>query len=555
MLCLELAPDYDGERIESILTAAWSSFKARTPLVGVEAVPDDDEDDSSSISCSTRSRSLPRPAGRLRLRPYADGTIKDFAVRDHRGDAAVPAFAELVAQNFPNAAMNPDRFSLRGTGTEWSSPGERVPITMIQANLLRGGLVLSHLCYHAFCDGTTMHRLMARFAEDVRRASELIVPHQACQVGQRPQRGLIARRRQRHQERRRREAEEISQGMRVDRHLGAQSPIHRDTTQKGLGLKDLRRASRSAAPRSTVAARVADRAKLLRSTGQRVATDFAASHREFAHLPFTPTALPPELTAPHTGHVFQFTPEAVAALKAACAPAHARYLRAAAPPGLPAFVSTNDALNALVWRCAVRAKVPDPDAAGTPDLRDRTSLSMVAMDGRRRAHVPVHPHTLGNFLGYAAATVPLARVLAADGEPASASLADLACLMRRGVARHDDGAYMDELAHYVERMDDVSRLVPGALLDMAGSSVGTNWSEFDYYGIEWGPEFGHRIRALRFPSSGVCSGLQIIMPRPPGTPEGTVEMLVVLPDEAWPRLLRDETWNTYARNPTTVPYE
>ena len=52
MMCLELAADYDAENISSMLQTAWSSFKARTPMVGVEAVPADPD---------------AKPAGQLKL--------------------------------------------------------------------------------------------------------------------------------------------------------------------------------------------------------------------------------------------------------------------------------------------------------------------------------------------------------------------------------------------------------------------------------------------------------------------------------------------------------
>jgi hypothetical protein len=116
--------------------------------------------------------------------------------------------------------------------------------------------------------------------------------------------------------------------------------------------------------------------------------------------------------------------------------------------------------------------------------------------------------------------------------------------------------YHDEVAHYVENMDDVGRLAGTAFLDMPGNNVlQSNWIEFDYYGMEWGSVFGDHIKAVRFPAGGVCAGFQIIMPSPPNTPQGTVEVLTDVSDEAWPRLLRDETWNRFAQNPTTVPYE
>lgn len=462
MICLELVADYDANHIVSVLKTAWASFKERTPMVGVEAVPMGVEE---------------KPAGMLKLQPYREGEIVDFVVKDHRDDPNIPSFVQLKAQNFPNAAMDNEKLCLRGRGGEWPNFGvDRLATNMMQANLIKGGLLLNHLCFHAFADGTAMWKLTELFAEDVRRA----------------------------------------QGLPVE--VPAEVPI-------------------------------VDRAKLLHSTGERVCADFAKEHTEFVHLPFTPGGLPDGLTkARHHAHVFRFTPEAMRALKEECAPSNVRLLKDRVPAEqLPAFVSTNDVLTSLLWRSIQRAEQPDHSGIAA----DKPSVVQVALDTRRRAHVPIHPHTLGNIVGYAATVLPLSQVVSLE----SASLADLAVLVRQAVTRCNK-SYYDELAHYVENMDDVNRLAGTAFLDMPGANVlQSNWSEFDYYSLEWGPTFGDRIKAVRFPAGGVCAGFQIIMPSPHDAPKGTTEVLVDLSDEAWSRMLTDETWNRFATNPTTTVYK
>lgn len=458
--CLELAADYDADRITSILRTAWASFRTRTPFVGTEAIPLGPE---------------VRPAGMLQLREYGADEINEFVIKDHRTDPSVPSFAELKAQNFPNAAMDNDKMCMRGRAGEWPTFGvDRLATNMMQANLIKGGVLLNHLCFHAFGDAMTMWKLTELFAEDVRRA----------------------------------------QGVAIT------SPIPILTE---------------------------DREKLLRSTGKNVCTNFAEQHPEFIHIPFTPEGLPEGLTkALHHANVFRFTPEAIQRLKAECSPANVRTLKGRP---VPEFISTNDAVTALLWRCVQRAEHPvlsDADAA-------KPSVAQVALDTRRRAHVPVHPHTLGNMIGYTAASVSLTDLV--SREQTAPSLADLACMLRLAVNRCGS-TYHDELAHYVENMDDVNRLAGTAFLDMPGCNLlQSNWSEFNYYGIEWGPEFGDHVKAVRFPAGGVCAGFQIIMPAPSNAPAGTVEVLVDVSDAGWSRLLSDEYWNSFAHNPTTVPYE
>ncbi|KAF7518897.1 hypothetical protein G7054_g13303 [Neopestalotiopsis clavispora] len=463
MICLELAENYDAEQISSILKKAWASFRARTPMVGVEAVP--------------LGGDL-KPAGQLKLQPYADGEVEDFVVKDHRADETLPTFAQIKSQGFPNSAAGHKKFCLRGDVGPWPNFGvDRLATNFMQANLIKGGLLINHLCFHAFGDGTSMWKLLQIFAEDVRRAQGLAI----------------------------------------------EQPVEIPT---------------------------ADRAKLLKSTGKNVCANFAAEHQEWIHLPFTPDALPDGLTkAKHHAHVFRFSPESIQKLKAECSPSNVRVLKSLVPEDkLPKFVSTNDVLTALLWRSAQRAEQADHAAYNGTET---PSVVMVALDARRRTHVPVHKHTLGNIVGYSPAILPISQVL----NSAEATLADLACLIRLGVDKCGS-TYYDEVAHYIENMDDVNRLAGTAFLDMPGKNVlQSNWSEFDYYNIEWGAAFGDHIKAVRFPAGGVCAGFQIIMPTHPDSPAGTVDVLTDVSDEAWPRLLRDETWNTYAKNPTTVAYE
>ncbi|PSR81813.1 hypothetical protein BD289DRAFT_438581 [Coniella lustricola] len=462
ILCLKLDSNYDSLEIERILRTAWSSFKARTPMVGVELVPVGGD---------------AKPAGLLKLQAYADGEINDFVVKDHRTDRKISSFTKLQEQNFPNAAMDNDKLCLRGHGGEWPVFGvDRLATQMMQANLIDGGLLLNHLCFHATADATSMWKLTELFAEDVRRA----------------------------------------QGIAIEQ--PAEVPT-------------------------------ADRAKLLQNPTENICANFADEHQEFVHLPFTPPGLPDGLTkSKHHAHVFRFTPDAIRALKDECAPSNLLLLKdQVSKEDLPGYVSTNDVLSALLWRSIQRAENPDLSVVAD----DAISVLQVSLDARRRAHIPVHRHTLGNILGYTAAVLPLSQVVS----PEKASLADLALLVRQAVSKCGK-SYYGELAHYVENMDDVNRLAGTAFLDLPGKSVlQSNWSEFDYAGIEWGPAFGGHIKAVRFPAGGVCAGFQVVMPPPADAPQGTYEILADVTEKGWPRLLSDEIWNNFAVNPTTVEYK
>ncbi|CAD0113286.1 unnamed protein product [Aureobasidium uvarum] len=457
----QLDADYDATRIASILLSAWKNFKRQTPMVGVEVVPEDLQQ---------------QPAGMFKLQAYEDGEIEDFVLRDHRDDADMLTFAQLKEQGFPNGAMDDEKLCLRKLGGPWPNFGvDRLATTMMQVNMIKGGLLLNHLCLHMTGDGAGMWKLTELFADEVRRA----------------------------------------QGMSIE------------------------------CPAKVT---VRDREKLLHSTGKYDLAAFAAAHPEWVHLPFVPPGFPDALVnASHHAHVFRFSPEAITALKDECAPSNVHLLKnQASVTPLPGFISTNDALTALLWRSIQRAQHTNPSKIAA----DKVSLCQVALDTRRRAYEEIHAHTLGNVIGYTATSLPLSEVVSAQ----KASLADLAVMVRMAVNKCGK-QYHDQLAYYIENMDNVNSLAGTCFLDMPGANVlQSNWSKFDYYGIEWGPEFGHRMKALRFPASGICAGFQVIMPTPADAPKGTVDVLVDVTEDAWQHLLADETWKRFAANPTTTVY-
>jgi hypothetical protein len=228
----------------------------------------------------------------------------------------------------------------------------------------------------------------------------------------------------------------------------------------------------------------------------------------------------------HRTQVFYFSPAALVALKEAASPAHATMTSD------QTWISTNDALSALLWRTVMAVQWPLDTLQGDP-----VSVFNLAIDGRLRTDPPVHPETLGCFVEYLGVSLPIRTILG------SASLADLAILIRKEVLRADR-QFTDDLVALVEQLEDVDRLVPTAFLDVPGfNCVQTSWINFQLYGLDWGPLLGHRIGAVRAPHIGVINGLQLVLPAPP---EGGVEVLVGVEESCLQRLLEDPLWMKYA---------
>lgn len=279
-----------------------------------------------------------------------------------------------------------------------------------------------------------------------------------------------------------------------------------------------------------------DRAKLMQAYPAPGVADLGhpSRHPEYVELPFTPQAMPPKLLQPgYVSHIFYIAPEKIQALKVLAAPAKSGMF----PDTTATFVSTNDVVTALVWRCTMDAQFSaEADAQARTDKSAAPCVVGVALDARRRASVKVHKHTIGNILGFAPAILDLPTVL-------EASLADLAVCVRQ-VVNKAGAPYLDSVTTRVQQLEDVRRMIPNMFLDLPGRNIlMSSWAEFPYYDIEWGPAFGDRIRSVRFPSEGVCHSFHIRLPDHPI--KGGVEVLVGAMRADMDRLLKDELWNAF----------
>lgn len=158
------------------------------------------------------------------------------------------------------------------------------------------------------------------------------------------------------------------------------------------------------------------------------------------------------LSNTHRGQVFHFSREALDALKAEAAPGNAT----SPSPTDPGYISTNDALSALVWRTVMAVQNPLESLGGA----DPASAFALAIDGRSRTSPPVHPQTQGCFLEYVGVELPIRRMLAGR-------LADIALAIRRSVAAADR-EWTDDVVALVDRLEDVDRIVPKAFTDVPG---------------------------------------------------------------------------------------
>ncbi|KAJ4051606.1 hypothetical protein NW761_008625 [Fusarium oxysporum] len=280
-----------------------------------------------------------------------------------------------------------------------------------------------------------------------------------------------------------------------------------------------------------------DRAKLMKPSDTIVGKP--EDHPEYIEVPFTPEGPPPKLASPiHHGHIFYFSSEKIQELKEAAAPRNAKLFKS---DDTSSYISTTDALTALVWRCTMTAQHGKKEGEDKP-----TGPSMVglALDARRRAGKPIHKHTLGNILGFAPAILDIEKVL----EHEDVSLADVALVVRGAVNKSKD-TYLATISSLVDSIGNVSRLIPAIFLDMPGNhALFSSWREFPFYDIQWGPALGGQIKAIRPPSVGVTHSMHIILPDRPDAGPG-VEVFVGTENSAMENLLENPLWRQYAQGP------
>ncbi|KAK2017653.1 hypothetical protein LZ32DRAFT_576587 [Colletotrichum eremochloae] len=433
----QLPDGYDLDQTASVLRAGYEAAQRRIAVMNCEAIPDPEA----------------RQAGVMKLQKLRQGDVESVVVKDLRAAGASPMnYQELKAKAFPVSSFDAGTICRRSV---WASPGERLPVSLPQANFIQGGMILSWCIFHMFGDGNTFLTWTKIWAEECRRAQGLDI----------------------------------------------MDPFKLDETL------------------------LRDRQRLMKPTGKNKGR--AEDHPEYTILPFTPEGMPPKiLSEDHRGQIFYFSPESLARLKSEASPTNAT------EPTEQKWISTNDALSALLWRTVMAVQSPLETLEGDP-----VSVFNIAIDARLRTDPPVHPDTLGCFLGYVAPSIPIRKMLG------SASLADLAILIRQALARADN-QFVDDVATLVDKVEDVDRVVPTAFLDVPGNNcIQTSWVNFSLYDVQWGPALGGKIQAVRAPHVGVINGLQVVMPI---LPDGGMEILVGVEKDCLDRLLHEPLWMKFA---------
>ncbi|KAI8160223.1 hypothetical protein K4K49_003649 [Colletotrichum sp. SAR 10_70] len=428
--------DYMGVCRQSL-----QATKNRFPTLACEALPDPDA----------------RQANALKLQRITDNEIEPVIINDLRQSSKfTSSFTDLKSKHFPVSSFPAEVFTRCPI---WPAPGQRVPITIVQANFIRGGLILNWNLFHLVGDGQAFYNWIRVWAEETRRAQGLAIP----------------------------------------------DPVH---------YPDPIYTDRQIAHKSSQTLPKGKSGRLTDHPEYTIVTDPATQLAKIA------------TTDGHVGQIFYLSKDSLQRLKQDAQP----------QTDDGSYVSTNDALSALIWRSIMAAQFDVTQLDGS-----EKSVFNIAIDGRGRSQPPIHPEAMGSFLGFIQVELPIKRILEVD------NLAGLSLLIRNAIITMDkdfSGSFINDVVQLVNNQDDLGALIPTSFLDVPGRNCAqTSWEKFKMYDLDWGHALGGKIAAIRSPSCGILNGMQIMYPQ---HPDGGREMLVGIYENCLEKLCKDPVWTRYA---------
>ena len=222
------------------------------------------------------------------------------------------------------------------------------------------------------------------------------------------------------------------------------------------------------------------------------------------------------------------------------------------------WISTNDALSALLWCCISTAwksadypsheSVWDPWKRMAWQSRGRTTepLSMLAiiMNARRLTKPPLSPNYIGNAITWGG--IP---------DTFSSFSSTIQCVskqayrVREMIAGYDSALLMDVVGA-LGSVPDIRRVVLGSGAFPTTTVALVSWADQGWYKLDWGSALGghcERLRVRKEQRTGLC----VVLPRLEsnerrGGEDAGLEVYVVLKAGDMRRLRQDDLFNRYA---------
>lgn len=257
-----------------------------------------------------------------------------------------------------------------------------------------------------------------------------------------------------------------------------------------------------------------------------------SDHPEYTFFPEVPTGPPPFATTSLKVDVFHIPPASLKDLKAAATAVVETETHAKEPM----WVSTNDAVSALIWRSLMVATYE-----GTEYEDKALSCCQVAVNCRSKMNPPLPDDFFGCALTFGTNYLPISSILVPG------SLSTMALMIRQSIMKVT-APYIESVIATMHNVPDYRRFIPTSFVDLLGrDTVQTSWSAFPLYGYDWGQALGGKCERVRAPRLGMFNGLQTILPALPESQGGGYEVMIGLEPHVMERLKKDPVWSEYCQ--------
>ncbi|KAK4992561.1 hypothetical protein LTR66_006253 [Elasticomyces elasticus] len=229
---------------------------------------------------------------------------------------------------------------------------------------------------------------------------------------------------------------------------------------------------------------------------------------------------------PTSSRIFSFSAQSLARLKAIAL----LFL----PPGVP-WISTQDALAALIWLCVCRAQ--------SPNLPNDTTCTLnISVNGRSRMEPPLPATYLGVCVFGAVTQMKLHDLLSSEGDNESFAqrISSLAAQIRSSLNTVNVERIRSTVQWVLSQEDvrsvhtSVDSLVVGNYLYL------TSWADLSLYNADFG-DLLKKPTLVRLLNQE-ADGLGVILPR---RSDGSLEITLRMFADSMERLENDSLWNLY----------
>lgn len=229
-----------------------------------------------------------------------------------------------------------------------------------------------------------------------------------------------------------------------------------------------------------------------------------------------PAHIPPP--TPCRWEYFSFSPESLKELKAKATND--------IPEGGAAFVSTDDALSALIWQCITRARGQHKDTEAEGSICARA--------------IDVRPF-LGLPLNYPGMAQNETYTRASPRELKNSSLGALASRLRQDLIAEDLKKDTQALITLMTHDSDKSKYFFACGVNWSRDTMISSWSKVDGYNMDFG--LGVKPTCVRRPRFDPVPGLIFMMPK---RGDGEISVAACLKGEEMDNLKKDDDWTRYA---------